>query len=116
MQLVEAGKIELDAPVQHYLPWFRVAEPQASSLMTVRHLLYQTSSLPTSSGEITMADFDNRPDGTERQARALSTLKLTRPVGSAFEYSNTNYNLLGLIVQAASGELYADYVQNHIFT
>ncbi|MGE5264262.1 MAG: serine hydrolase domain-containing protein, partial [Acidobacteriota bacterium] len=115
MQLVEAGKIELDAPVQRYLPWFRVADPQASSQMTVRHLLYQTGSLPTSSGEITMADFDDRPDATERQARALSTLKLTRPVGSAFEYSNTNYNLLGLIVQAASGECYAHYVQNHIF-
>ena len=30
MQLVEAGKVELDAPVQRYLPWFRVADPQAS--------------------------------------------------------------------------------------
>jgi CubicO group peptidase (beta-lactamase class C family) len=43
MQLVEAGKIELDAPVQRYLPWFRVADPQASAQMTVRHLLNQTS-------------------------------------------------------------------------
>ena len=50
MQLVEAGKIELDAPVQRYLPWFRVADPQASAHMTVRHLLNQTSGLPTSSG------------------------------------------------------------------
>ena len=46
MQLVEAGKIELDAPVQRYLPWFRVADPQASAQMTVRHLLNQTSGLP----------------------------------------------------------------------
>ena len=41
---------------------------------------------------------------------------LTRPVGSAFEYSNVNYNLLGLIIEAASGESYADYIQKHIFT
>jgi CubicO group peptidase (beta-lactamase class C family) len=116
MQLVEAGKIELDAPVQRYLPWFRVADPQASARMTVRHLLNQTSGLPTSSGEIQLADLDNSPGATERQARALSTLVLTRPVGSAFEYSNSNYNLLGLIIEAASGELYADYVQKHIFT
>ena len=47
--------------------------------------------------------------------RALSTLKLTRPVGSKFEYSNVNYNLLGLIIEAASGETYADYIQEHIF-
>ena len=70
MQLVEAGKIDLDAPVQRYLPWFRVADPQASAQMTVRHLLNQTSGLPTSSGEIQLADFDNRPGATERQARA----------------------------------------------
>ena len=116
MQLVEAGKIDLDAPVQRYLPWFRVADPQASAQMTVRHLLNQTSGLPTSSGEIPLADFDDSPDATERQARALATLVLTRPVGSAFEYSNSNYNLLGLIIEAASGEPYADYIQEHIFT
>ena len=116
MQLVEAGKIDLDAPVQSYLPWFRVADPQASAQMTVRHLLNQTSGLPTSSGEIPLADFDNSSGATERQARALATLILKHPVGSTFEYSNANYNLLGLIIEAASGELYADYVQKHIFT
>jgi len=129
MQLVEAGKIELDAPVQRYLPWFRVAGTQASARtpalapersagasVTVRHLLNQTSGLTTLSGEIQMVDFDDSPGATERQARALSTLELSRPVGSAFEYSNANYNLLGLIIEAASGESYAEYVQKHIFT
>ncbi|HEX9027794.1 MAG TPA: serine hydrolase domain-containing protein [Anaerolineales bacterium] len=116
MQLVEAGKIELDAPVQRYLPWFRVADPQATAQMTVRHLLNQTSGLPTSAGEIPLADFDSSPGAAERQARALATLKLTRPVGTAFEYCNSNYVLLGLVIEAASGELYADYVQKHIFT
>lgn len=116
MQLVEAGRIELDAPVQRYLPWFRVADSQASARMTVRHLLNQTSGLPTPSGEIQLADFDDRPGATERQARALATRALARPVGSAWEYSNANYSVLGLIIEAASGEPYADYVQKHIFT
>jgi CubicO group peptidase (beta-lactamase class C family) len=84
--------------------------------MTVRHLLNQTSGMPLWPSEIAMGDFDNSPDATERQARALSTLNLKRPVGSKWEYSNYNFNLLGLIVQAVSGELYADYLQNHIFT
>lgn len=116
MQLVEAGKIELDAPVQRYLPWFRVADPRAAAQMTVRHLLYQTSGLPMLPGMINLADLDDSPGAAERQARALSTLKLTRQAGSAFEYSNLNYNLLGLIVEAASGESYADCIQHHIFT
>ncbi len=116
MQLVEAGKIDLDAPVQRYLPWFRVADPEASAQVTVRHLLNQTGGLPNSSGEIVLADFDTRPGAAERQARALSTLALTRPVGSAWEYCNSNYSLLGLIIEAASGESYAGYIQDHIFT
>jgi CubicO group peptidase (beta-lactamase class C family) len=115
MQLVEAGKIELDAPVLQYLPWFRVADPQAADQITVRHLLNQTSGLPTLPSEIALADFDDRPDATERQVRALSTLRLTRPVGAKFEYSNTNFNILGLIGEAASGVCYADYIQQHIF-
>jgi CubicO group peptidase (beta-lactamase class C family) len=115
MQLVEAGKVELDAPVQRYLPWFRVADPQASAQMTVRHLLNQTSGLPLLPSEAALADFDDRPDATERQVRALSTLQLTRPVGSKFEYCNTNYNVLGLIVEAAGGRSYTDYIQQYIF-
>lgn len=114
MQLVEAGKIELDAPVQRYLPWFRVADPQASAQITVRHLLNQTSGLPTSSGE--SVDFDDRPGAAERHGRSLATLRLTGPADSAWEYSNSNYVLLGLIIEAAGGKSYADYVQRQIFT
>jgi CubicO group peptidase (beta-lactamase class C family) len=116
MQLVEAGKIDLDAPVQRYLPWFHVADPQASAQITVRHLLNQTSGLSQTAGMIPLADFDDSPDATERQARGLATFALTRPVGSVFEYSNMNYNLLGLVIEAVSGETYADYIQSHIFT
>src|SRR5919199_3951527 len=46
MQLVEAGKVALDAPVQRYLPTFRVADPVASQQITVRHLLTHTSGIP----------------------------------------------------------------------
>ena len=115
MQLVEAGRVDLDAPVQRYLPWFRVADPRATAQMTVRQLLNQTSGLSSASGWAPLADFDSSPGAGESQARALATLQLSRPPGSAFEYSNMNYNLLGLIVEAASGESYAAYVQDHIF-
>lgn len=124
MQLVDAGKIDLDAPVQRYLPWFTLADPQAAALapersagasVTVRHLLYQTSGLSFASGSTVLANWDDSPDATQKQARELATFKPTRPVGSAFEYSNVNYNLLGLVIEAASGETYPEYIQNHIF-
>jgi CubicO group peptidase (beta-lactamase class C family) len=103
MQLVEAGKVELDAPVQHYLPWFRVADPQATAQVTVRHLLNQTSGFAQAAGMIPLADFDDQPGATERQARALATFQPARLPGVAWEYSNVNYNLLGLIIEAVSG-------------
>jgi CubicO group peptidase (beta-lactamase class C family) len=115
MQLVEAGKIDLDDPIQRYLPWFRVADPEASAQMIVRQLLNQTSGLPMLPGMIPLADLDDSPGAAERQARALASLNLNRSVGSAFEYSNLNYNLLGLIIEAVSGESYTDYIQHCIF-
>lgn len=115
MQLVEAGKVELDAPVQRYLPWFRVADPQASAQITVRSLLNQTSALPMLPGMINLANFEEGVCAAEQQMRALSTLQLARPVGSKFEYSNLNYNLLGLVIEAASREPYSGYIQRHIF-
>lgn len=114
MQLVEAGKVELDAPVQRYLPWFHVADPQVSTQMTVRHLLNQNSGIPGIPGYRSLADFDDKPDATGRQVRSLSTLKITHPVGTTFEYSNLNYNILGLIIEVVSGESYSSYIQNHI--
>lgn len=115
MQLVEAGKVALDAPVQRYLPWFRVADAAESAQITVRHLLNHTSGLPMTVGLADLGDLDPSPEATERQVRSLASLKLDRPVGSKFDYCNTNYNILGLIIEAASGMSYGDYVRQRIF-
>ncbi len=115
MQLVEAGKVELDTPVQHYLPWFRVKDPVASAQITVRHLLNQTSGLPGIPGMANLANLDNSPDAGIQQAKALTKIETSHPVGTTFEYSNLNYNLLGLIIEAASDETYPSYIHRHIF-
>ena len=110
MQLVEAGKIELDVPVQRYLPWFRVADPDASARITLRHLLYHTSGLPSpacSTDEFTMT--------LEQFVRSLAAVVLDGPVGSRYNYCSANYDVLGLIVQTVSGQSYPTYVQQHIF-
>ena len=112
MQLVEAGKVELDAPVQRYLPWFRVADPQASAQITVRHLLNHTSGLPQKADTFLWTDQD--AGVLERSVRYLQTVQLARPIGQ-FGYSNANYQTLGLIVQTVSGEPYEAYIAQHIF-
>jgi CubicO group peptidase (beta-lactamase class C family) len=114
MQLVESGRLELDAPVQRYLPWFAVAGPDAARI-TVRHLLYHTSGIPTAAGQAFAADDDTSDEALEQRVRALSSVALTEQVGDRYQYSNANYNVLGLLVQVVSGLSYEDYVQMRIF-
>jgi CubicO group peptidase (beta-lactamase class C family) len=115
MQLVEEGKVELDAPVQRYLPWFRVADEAASAQMTVRHLLYQTSGLSTKTGRSFQGSGDTSDSALEGAVRKLSDVELTGPVGAVHQYSTVNYSVLGLIVQTVSGQSYETYIQEHIF-
>ena len=113
MQLVEAGKVELDAPVQRYITWFRLADPVTSAKITVRQLLNQTSGLPMLREPQFWTDLDDR--ALERTVRFLRTAKVNFPPGKSFGYSNANYETLGLIVQAVSGQSYEEYVEQHIF-
>jgi len=111
MQLVEAGKIDLDAPVQTYLPWFELADKEASATIMVRNLLNNTSGISRIDGDRDMLS----QQGLEEKVRGLDTIQLTQPVGVTFQYSNLNWSIAGLIVEQVSGQSYADYVTEHIF-
>ena len=115
MQLVEAGRIDLDAPVIRYLPWFRTGNATASARITVRNLLNQTSGLPTYAGRQGISDNDQSSMALENGIRDLSGVPINQPAGQSYEYANENYNLLGLIVQAVTGNSYEDYVRSAIF-
>ena len=115
MQLVEHGTLDLDAPIQRYLPWFRVADEAASSQISVRQLLSHTSGLPGSADVAPLTSTDMTAEAMETQVRALQGVKLNRAVGTTFEYANVNYITLGLIIQTVSGQSFEDYIQQHIF-
>jgi CubicO group peptidase (beta-lactamase class C family) len=114
MQMVEAGKVELDAPVQRYIPWFRVADPKASAQITVRMLIDQTSGLSQLPTFVTWS-WPDYPDTLERHVRLMANTDLVFPPGQGFAYSNANYVTQGVILQAVSGQTYEHYVQQHIF-
>jgi len=115
MQLSDAGRVDLDAPVQRYLPWWRVEDAGASARVTVRDLLYQVSGLSKATGNAYATSDGIQDDALEERVRALRSAPLTAPVGSTWQYSNANYWTLGMIVQAVSGESYESYVKEHIF-
>ena len=114
MQLVEAGKVDLDAPIQRYLSWFRVADADASARITVRHLLNQTSGFPTFPANAGLVGGDMDELALERAVRSLASVSLSQPVGSTYQYSNFNYWTLGMLVQATSGQSYDQYLQQHV--
>jgi CubicO group peptidase (beta-lactamase class C family) len=113
VQLAEAGRLGLDDPVQRYLPWFHVRDRNASARMNIRQLLNHTSGLPKSAG---LQLVRGAEAATQRdQMRLLARVRLNHAPGEAFEYSNANYWLLGLIVERAAGEPYEAYVGREIF-
>jgi CubicO group peptidase (beta-lactamase class C family) len=114
MQLVDAGRLDLDAPARQYVPEFQLADQRAADRITVRQALQQTTGMPaTAGGPIVRSAVD----GTALEAlHELQGTTLVTPPGEAFAYSNGNYILAGLIIERASGEPYAQYVQRHIFT
>jgi CubicO group peptidase (beta-lactamase class C family) len=112
MQLVEQGKVELDEPVQRSILWFRLADSDASAQITVRHLLNHTSGISRALGRELLVGAGDKT--IEQRVRDLRMIVPTKPVGTAFQYSNINYVILGLVIQVVSGQSYEEYIQQHI--
>lgn len=109
LQLVEQGRVSLEAPVQQYLPEFAAADPLARRI-TIRQLLHQTSGIPSS------APRASHDASLAEHVAALRDLRLAATPGSRHEYSSPNYQILGRLVEVVSGEPFDAYVQRHIFT
>ncbi len=114
MQLVEAGRINLDTPVVQYLPYFRIADDRYQTI-TVRQMVTHTSGMPdVGDNEWDKPQYD---DGAlERYVRSLSNQKLIFAPGTDFRYSNMAFEVLGDLIAKVSGESFDDYVQHHILT
>lgn len=115
LQLVEQGELDLDAPVQTYLPWFRLADAGAAAQITVRQLLTHTSGLSTAQGRAGLARNRWDADALSQYGHELATVQPTAAPGERWQYSNVNYSLLGLLIQTVSGVPYEQYMHERIF-
>ena len=104
MQLVEQGKLDLDAPVEKYWPEFAAHGKEA---VTVRDLLTHSSGLP--------ADLASPAHGEAEILRQIAQLKLSHPAGTHYLYSDINFIVLAYLVEHLSQESFVQYTQNHIF-
>jgi len=114
MQLAEKGKVDLDAPVVHYLPYFRMADERYRTI-TVRQMLTHSSGMPdVDDYEWDKPQYD---DGAlERYVRSLSDRTLLFAPGEKFQYSNMAFEILGDVIAKVSGRSFDDYVQDQILT
>ena len=115
MKLVEAKEISLDEPVQRYLPSFRAADAAASSKIRVRHLLSHTSGFSTLSGRTFFAESDVSHGAMAKGLQRLSDVDLNAEPGATFCYSNSNYLILGAVVESVSGRQFEDFVEKELF-
>jgi len=115
MQLVEDGTVDLDAPVATYLPSFTVRDESASASITVRHLLNHTSGLPESTAYEPMLSNDMSDDALDKRIQALNDAEIEHGAVPVFEYTDANYDVLGLIVEKVSGQPYESRIQERIF-
>nr|WP_280139766.1 serine hydrolase domain-containing protein [Salibacterium halotolerans] len=113
MMLVEEGKIELDEPIQSYIPSFTY-RTDSSKQITVLHLLEQTSGISSFEG-LKVTDKDRSKEGAINQAvKELSGVALSHEPGEIYEYNN--YLLLGAIVEKVSNQTFSDFLNTTIFT
>jgi len=106
MLLVEDGKVRLDESIRSYLP----KAPKTWQPITLRHMLNHTSGLAWD------PPLDLRKDYSDDELLdLLYTVKLDFPAGSHWRYSNTAYELLGLMIRKVSGESYGDILAKRVF-
>lgn len=111
-QLVNQGKLQYNAKVIDYLPWFTTADKAQSDQITVLDLVNHTSGISTASGN---GRYMGDTYTQEELVRMMDDVVLDRPVGASEEYSNLNYLVLGQIIETVSGMSYADYIQTNIY-
>lgn len=110
MSLIEDGVLDLDVPLREYLPAFKVADPQTSAFLTLRHLLSMSSGL------------DNGPyvysgsgdDALELYVQQLASLPQQFPLGKHFGYSNAGTCIAGHLAARVMGKSWEALLQERI--
>lgn len=102
MKLEEQGKLSTSDPLARFFP----DAPAETGAITIHQLLTHTSGLPT---EVLSREVHSR----DKFIDAALSAKLSSP--GEFDYSNTGYSLLAVVVEEASGATYDSFLQEHLF-
>jgi CubicO group peptidase (beta-lactamase class C family) len=108
-QQIEAGKLTLDSKLETWFP----GVPNAGKI-TIGNLLNHHSGLFNVTNDPTYVDWNTKPVSREDMVKKLEALKIEFEPGKEGEYSNSNYILLGFILEKITGKPYADLLKENI--
>ena len=110
--VVEEGKLEWDAPVIRYLPWFRLSNPYVTAELTVRDLLVHRSGLGLGAGDLLIWPGSNL--NQRAIVQRLAYVPLSTSFRSEYAYDNVLYLAAGELIEAVSGQNWHDFVKTRI--
>lgn len=114
LQLAEKGKLDLDDNVVRHLPWFTLKDKEASSQITIRHLLLQQSGINHLDGETFFKKADTSKQALRTLVKEFDTFSMDFDPGSKSVYSNANSGILGLLIETISGQSFEEYIHQNI--
>ncbi|UYM06896.1 beta-lactamase family protein [Solicola gregarius] len=112
MQLVDEGKLDLDAPLAEVLPELQLADPDVAKQVTMRHLLTHTSGID---GDI-FTDTGRGDDCLELYVDQLAEVGQNHPLGATFSYCNAGFNLAGRVIEKITGQTWDQALRERVFT
>ena len=111
MRLVEADKVALDESVRTYLPDFRLADEDAASRATVRHLLTHTAGWLGDYFE----SFGWGDDALARMVGALAEQPQLTPLGEVWSYNNSAFYIAGRVIETVTGQTFEAAARELVF-
>ncbi len=118
LQLVEEGRFSLDDVLLAVLPESVTTKFSESNEITVRMLMSHTSGVPDWLTDAMMGEIVADPQRIWKVDEYLDVAAAQEPyfpVGQSWQYSNTNYNLLGLVIEQATGNTWREEIRERIF-
>ena len=109
LQLAEAGKLRTEDPLSKYFPELPFAKK-----VTLHHLLTHTSGIFSYTDDEALMDSRDRPRTHAEVVATFAGKPLLFEPGSAFRYSNSNYFLLGMVLEKVTGKSYEDYLRANV--
>ena len=112
MQLVDEGRLDLDAPIADVLPDLQLSDKDVAGRVTLRHLLTHTSGID---GDV-FTDTGRGDDCLERYTAGLANVAQNHPLGATWSYCNSGFSLAGRVIEKITGGTWDAALREKLFT